>query len=142
MQRTRTLERVRTCCANGRSFANMILKKGSSTPSKDTLIMLRMIAIGNFFRISLMYLKKNLEELQEAMEKNPYDVHREHVKVHKAQMKDIIDGFYPPDDPAETQKSDSEIEFKKYESLEDWLGHDLIGKHDRIRISFKYLKKP
>ena len=104
--------------------------------------MLRMIAIGNFFRISLMYLKKNLEELQEAMEKNPYDVHPEHVNVHKDQMKDIIDGFYPPDDPAETQKSDSEIEFKKYESLEDWLGHDLIGKHDRIRISFKYLKKP
>ena len=51
-------------------MGNMILKRGSNLPPYEQLIMLRMIAIENLFRMSLMYLKKNLKALQEAMKKN------------------------------------------------------------------------
>ncbi len=95
MQRTRTLERVRYCCANPKSFVNMIFKKGSSSPSKRTMIMLKMIAIENIFRMSLMYLNINKDELRSTMRicaKNG----EESAKLHEDHMENILAGFIPP----------------------------------------------
>ena len=61
------------------------------------------------------------------MEKNPKNLHPQAVEMHKQQLYDLITGFYPPDNPGERgTKSIPEIEFRKFETLEDWVGHDLM----------------
>ena len=95
MQRTRTLERVRYCCANPKYFVNMIFKKGSSSPSKRTMIMLKMIAIENIFQMSLMYLNKNADELRSTM-RSCANNGEESAKVHEDHMENILAGFIPP----------------------------------------------
>ena len=106
----------------------MIFKKGSSTPSKATMIMLRMIAIGNLFRMSVVYLKNNKSLLREGMDSNPKHLHEETVEIHRLNMKDVLEGSYPPSDELElATKTPVEIELRKFGTLERWLGHDLFS---------------
>ena len=127
MQRTRTLERIRSCCCNEKAFANMILKKGSSSPSKATMIMLRMIAIENLFRMSVIYLKNNEKELREKMKINPRGSEDAIIQLHRDRMDDILGGFYPPDNDDERKAfSDEQITERKFGTLEGWVGHDLF----------------
>ena len=125
MQRTRTLERVRYCCANPKYFVNMIFKKGSSSPSKRTMIMLKMIAIENIFQMSLMYLNKNADELRSTM-RSCANNGEESAKVHEAHMENILAGFIPPTEDYEEEYSEDQIEERKFGTLERWVGHDIL----------------
>ena len=125
MQRTRTLERVRYCCANPKSFVNMIFKKGSSNPSKRTMIMLKMIAIENIFRMSLMYLNINKDELRSTM-RICAENGEESAKLHEAHMENILAGFIPPTEDYEEEYSEDRIEERKFGTLERWVGHDIL----------------
>jgi hypothetical protein len=117
---------VRNCCANPEAFVNMIFKKGSSSPSKRTMIMLKMIAIENILRMSLMYLNKNANELRSIMRicaKNG----EESSKFHEDHMENILAGFIPPTEDHEKEfYSEDQIEEMKFASLEKWVGHDIL----------------
>jgi hypothetical protein len=99
-------------------MGNMILKRGSNLPPYEQLIMLRMIAIENLFRMSLMYLKKNLKALREAMDENLDQLDENVVTKHKKMMNKIIKGMYP--------KGKGKTGLENFKQLETWLGHDLL----------------
>ena len=61
------------------------------------------------------------------MTKNPNNLHDGAIDMHRDQINDIIDGFYPPDNEDERNThSDSEIDMRKFETFQDWIGHDLL----------------
>lgn len=94
----------------------MILKKGSKNPNLEFLVMLRMIAIENVFRMSLMYMKKNYKALKEGMVENRDKLDSKVVKKHRKMMDTILRGMYPKERYA----------LNNFEQLEKWLGHDLL----------------
>jgi hypothetical protein len=117
----------------------MVLKKGSSYPKEEHVVMVRMIAIENIFRMSLMYLKKNIKALRAGMDDNPNQLDQEIVEKHRKTMNNIVRGMYPQ----------GKNQLENFKQLELWLGHDLLvnglaalgktgGKHEtRFRVFIK-----
>jgi hypothetical protein len=94
----------------------MILKKGSSYPKDEHVVMVRMIAIENILRMSLMYLKKNVKVLRDGMNRNPDKLDQKVVAKHRKTMDSILRGMYPKE----------RIALNNFRQLESWLGHDLL----------------
>jgi hypothetical protein len=135
-QRTRFSEKLRECCVNGKGFSNSVLRKSSQKPTHQVLKLLRFIAVEVLFRLSMMFLTTNSEQLYRQMAANPQEIDEKYVGRHKMKMANLLK-LYPQANVG-SPALDSTEQFRQFEK---WIGHDLLvsstmalGKYTKMKL--------